>query len=66
MTGGGDGDRDAAEHACGYCHVCSQYTARGRVVGSVDQGSGPGYLVLACAVCDRLTPAAARARARRR
>ena len=40
------------ERAAGHCTDCGRYVTRGRVVGSIDQGSGPGYTAVVCATCD--------------
>jgi hypothetical protein len=41
----------APGRAYGHCCDCGE-AARGRIVGIIDQGSGPGYVVIVCAECD--------------
>ncbi len=41
------------QRAPGYCSDCGRYAPRGRVCGSVDQGSGPGQAVILCDECDQ-------------
>ena len=36
----------------GLCCECGEHTDHGRVLGHVDQGSGPGWTVLICPTCD--------------
>ena len=40
------------ETAPGLCCECGEHTDHGRVLGSVDQASGPGWTVLICPSCD--------------
>jgi hypothetical protein len=40
------------ETAPGLCCECGEHTDHGRVLGNVDQASGPGWTVLICPVCD--------------
>ena len=40
------------ERAPGPCCECGEHTDHGRVLGHVDQASGPGWTVLICPVCD--------------
>ena len=50
----GDGGVAGAgpDTAPGICCECGQRTDHGRVLGHVDQGSGAGWTVLICSVCD--------------
>lgn len=47
-----DQRRASVDYASGHCVDCGRYTPRGRILGSIDQGSGPGYTPVVCAVCD--------------
>ena len=40
------------ETAPGLCCECGDHTDHGRVLGDVDQASGPGWTVLICPTCD--------------
>ena len=40
------------ETAPGLCCECGEHTDHGRVLGNVDQASGPGWTVIICPACD--------------
>lgn len=44
------------ERSPGNCRHCGEFTDRGRVVGHVDQGSGPGWTVVVCPACEPAPP----------
>jgi hypothetical protein len=44
------------ETAAGHCTDCGEYTEAGRVLGHVDQGSGPGFTVVQCPRCEATPP----------
>ena len=41
--------------AVGYCRHCGELK-RGKLVGHVDQASGPGWMVIICPPCERNPP----------
>jgi hypothetical protein len=44
------------EKAAGHCNDCGEHTDAGRVLGHVDQGSGPGFTVVQCSRCEMTPP----------
>ncbi|MBC3843484.1 hypothetical protein GXW82_34605 [Streptacidiphilus sp. 4-A2] len=44
------------EYGAGFCCDCGRTTVAGRILGHVDQSSGPGYTVILCPNCDLKPP----------
>ena len=48
-------DSESPTIAVGYCRHCGELK-RGKLLGYVDQASGPGWTVVVCPPCERNPP----------